>query len=114
MRAQSAPEERGAGRRKFWRHGTALLPFSLALALLLWYLIARFAEVPAFILPTPDLVLFRFIETIQDGSLASHTLVTLQEVLAGLAIVIGILAFIYGTQTILAFQPPATISASIP
>jgi succinate dehydrogenase hydrophobic anchor subunit len=29
-----------------------------------------------------------------------------QRVLAGLAVVIGIGAFIYGTQTIMAFQPP--------
>jgi NitT/TauT family transport system permease protein len=86
LSAQSAPEERGAARRKFWRHGTALLPFSLAFAVLLWYLFARFADIPAFILPTPDLVLFRFLETLQDGSLVGHTLVTLQEVLAGLAI----------------------------
>ncbi len=33
---------------------------------------------------------------------------TYKRVLAGLAIVIGVGAFIYGTQTILAFQPPVT------
>jgi succinate dehydrogenase hydrophobic anchor subunit len=31
---------------------------------------------------------------------------TYRRALAGLAIVIGVGAFIYGTQTILAFQPP--------
>lgn len=30
-----------------------------------------------------------------------------KRALAGLAIVIGVVAFLYGTQTILAFQPPA-------
>lgn len=36
------------------------------------------------------------------------------RVLAGLAIVIGFLAFIYGTQTILAFQAPVTVNALVP
>ncbi len=37
-----------------------------------------------------------------------------QRVLAGLAIVIGIGAFIYGTMTILAFQAPEAITALRP
>ena len=37
-----------------------------------------------------------------------------QRVLAGAAIVIGVLALIYGTQTILAFQRPVTASAFVP
>ncbi|MGD2078336.1 MAG: hypothetical protein PVH18_08135 [Chloroflexota bacterium] len=37
-----------------------------------------------------------------------------KRVLAGLAIVIGIAAFIYGTVTILAFEAPAAVSAAIP
>jgi succinate dehydrogenase hydrophobic anchor subunit len=37
-----------------------------------------------------------------------------KRVLAGLAIVIGIGAFIYGAVTILAFKAPAAVSASIP
>ena len=36
---------------------------------------------------------------------------TQKRVLAGLAIVIGIVAFIYGTMTVLAFQPPEVVSA---
>ena len=36
---------------------------------------------------------------------------TQKRVLAGLAIVIGIIAFIYGTLTVLAFQPPEVVSA---
>jgi len=34
-----------------------------------------------------------------------------KRVLAGLAIAIGIIAFIYGTMTVLAFQPPEIVSA---
>ena len=34
-----------------------------------------------------------------------------KRVLAGLAIAIGIIAFIYGTMTVLAFQPPEVVSA---
>jgi len=37
-----------------------------------------------------------------------------KRALAGSAIVIGIVAFIYGTVTILAFEAPATASALIP
>ena len=38
---------------------------------------------------------------------------TYKRVLAGVAIVIGIVAFIYGTMTVLAFQPPETVTAFI-
>ena len=34
---------------------------------------------------------------------------TYKRVLAGVAIVIGIIAFIYGTMTVLAFQPPEAV-----
>lgn len=37
-----------------------------------------------------------------------------QRALAGLAIVIGIIAFVYGTQTILAFQAPASVTVLVP
>ncbi len=37
-----------------------------------------------------------------------------QRVLAGLAVVIGVLAFIYGTMTILAFQAPEAITVLAP
>jgi succinate dehydrogenase hydrophobic anchor subunit len=38
---------------------------------------------------------------------------TYKRVLAGVAIVIGIVAFIYGAMTVLAFQPPETATALI-
>lgn len=37
-----------------------------------------------------------------------------RRVLAGLAVIIGIAAFIYGAMTILAFEAPAVIHAAIP
>jgi NitT/TauT family transport system permease protein len=64
--------------------GMTLLPFSLALAVFLWYLIVWIGDLRAFILPTPDLVWMRFLRTLEDGSLARHFLTTLGEVLSGL------------------------------
>jgi succinate dehydrogenase hydrophobic anchor subunit len=37
-----------------------------------------------------------------------------KRALAGAAIIIGIVAFIYGTMTVLAFEAPAAASAAIP
>jgi NitT/TauT family transport system permease protein len=77
------------------KRGVALLPFSLALAVLLWYLIVWMGDLRPFILPTPDLVWTRFLRTLQDGSLPRHFLITLGEVLAGLVIG-GVLATALG------------------
>lgn len=63
-----------------------LVPLSLVLALLLWSLVARLGDFPAFILPGPGLVWARLLQALADGSLIRHTWVTLQEVLAGLAL----------------------------
>lgn len=70
--------------------GLVLLPFSLALALLVWHLVARIGGFPAFILPTPGLVWQRLLAALGDGTLFRHTLVTLQEVLAGLVSGVGV------------------------
>ena len=64
----------------------AWLPFSLALAVFLWYVIVWAGDLRAFILPPPHLVWSRFIRALTSGSLPKHTLVTLGEVLAGLAL----------------------------
>ena len=58
--------------------------------LLVWQLVALFAGLPAFILPTPEQVGYRFIQAITDGSLISNTAVTLVEVLAGLALGVSV------------------------
>jgi len=57
---------------------------SLAAALLGWWLVSRFAGLPAFILPAPEQVAVRFWKALMDGSLLVHTAATLAEVLLGL------------------------------
>ncbi|MBE0409757.1 MAG: ABC transporter permease, partial [Anaerolineales bacterium] len=76
--------------RKARRHGLILLPFSLGLGVILWHLIARAGDFPAFILPTPDLVWKRFVLSISDGSLPRHFTATLSEVVAGLMLGISV------------------------
>lgn len=63
-----------------------LLPVTISLAFLLWLMIDSIWQLPAFILPSPVQVWLRFLAASRDGSLARHSLVTLKEVLAGLAV----------------------------
>jgi len=63
-----------------------LAPILLILTVLLWELVVRLGSYPAFILPVPGLVWARFWQALGDGSLARHVLVTLQEVLGGMAL----------------------------
>ena len=72
------------------QRGLALLPFTLALFIFLWYALVWAGDLRAFILPTPDLVLSRFIQAAGDGSLLRHTLVTLGEVLGGLVLGVSV------------------------
>jgi len=60
------------------------IPASLILSLLIWQIVIEITEFPAFILPSPRLVVNRFMIAIQDGSLLRNTSVTLREVLLGL------------------------------
>jgi len=62
---------------------------SLALAILFWELEARYGGHPVFILPGPGLVLSRLLQSLRDGTLLRHTLVTLGEVTAGLTLGVG-------------------------
>jgi NitT/TauT family transport system permease protein len=57
---------------------------SVTAFLLAWHLAARFGGLPAFILPSPAAVWTRLLRALADGSLLSHSLVTLTEVLTGL------------------------------
>jgi NitT/TauT family transport system permease protein len=66
--------------------GLALLPFTLALTIFVWYLIVWIGDLKPFILPTPDLVWQRFLRSVANGSLGRHFLYTLWEVLAGLVL----------------------------
>jgi NitT/TauT family transport system permease protein len=64
----------------------AYLAVSLAAGILLWGLLTRILQLPAFILPSPSSVWQRFLQSLGDGQLMRHTLATLYEVLAGLVI----------------------------
>ncbi len=66
-----------------------LISSSLLLALLGWHLLATLGGLPAFMLPGPLQVAERFGRALQDGTLLRHTLVTLAEVLLGLAAGVG-------------------------
>lgn len=58
---------------------------SLVVGVVVWGILARTSELPAFILPTPARVAERFWQTLMNGSLMRHTGVTLLEVLLGLS-----------------------------
>lgn len=68
------------------RSGIYLGLISLAVTLVAWEMAARYAGLPAFILPSPGLVWTRFVLSMQDGSLLRHTAVTLVEILIGLTL----------------------------
>lgn len=80
LRGQEAPLLR------LRRSGVYLGLVSLAAALLIWWLAARYSDLPAFMLPSPGQVGARWMALIQDGSLVRHTAVTLLEILTGLAV----------------------------
>jgi NitT/TauT family transport system permease protein len=65
--------------------GWVWLLFTLTLAVFLWYALIWLGDLRAFILPPPTLVWARLVESLISGSLVHHTLVTLGEVLLGLA-----------------------------
>ena len=75
---------------KLRRQQIFLLALSLVLMIAFWELITRFSNFPAFILPTPELVLLRFGKALGDKSLFLHSTITLGEVLAGLFLGVGI------------------------
>ncbi len=62
------------------------LVVSLAMGILAWQLLTLVLDLPVFILPGPGLVWRRFLQSLADGQLFQHTLVTLYEILAGLLI----------------------------
>ena len=74
----------GARRKKLRNAAWTLL--SLLAAILLWDLLVRWADYPAFILPSPGRVAQRFLTALRDGSLLRHVAVTLKEVFLGLAL----------------------------
>lgn len=75
-----------------WHRKTGIwtLPSTVVLGLLVWGAVSQWAELPAFILPSPVMVGNRFLQLLGDGSLVRHTWATLSEVMGGL--VLGVLA----------------------
>lgn len=67
---------------------------SLFAGLLAWWLAARTAGLPAFILPSPEAVWSRFVTAVGDGTLAFHTWATLAEILLGLIVGVGLATLI--------------------
>ncbi len=63
---------------------------SILSGLLIWWLVAKTANLPAFILPSPGGVWQRFVTSVADGSLLLNTAVTLSEVLLGLLFGVGL------------------------
>ena len=61
-----------------------MLPAVFALAL--WHLLSRWSGLPPFLLPGPMDVAAVLVRAFADGSLQRHAAVTLQEVIAGLAL----------------------------
>ena len=74
--------------RRWLRAG--LIPLSIIIAILAWWLLARLSGLPPFMLPSPALVLDRFWQVLQDGTLLRNTWVTLYEVLIGMTV--GVIA----------------------
>lgn len=67
---------------------------SLFVGLIAWWLVARLAGLPAFILPSPANVWQRFLAALMDGTLAANAATTLLEVLLGLCVGVGLATFI--------------------
>jgi len=68
------------------KHKLGSWPYLLAVPafILVWEVLVRTLNLPAFILPAPQQVGQRFLDALQDGSLVRHTIITLLEVLSGL------------------------------
>lgn len=72
------------------RRLSPLLPLlAIGIAIVVWEAVARGSGLPAFILPPPSAIAGRLSRSLTDGSLMRHTLVTLSEVLVGLALGVG-------------------------
>jgi NitT/TauT family transport system permease protein len=73
-----------------FRQRALLVPISILLSIAIWEFVARLGNFPAFILPPPALVWQRFWAVLGDGSLLRNSLVTLGEVLAGMALGVSV------------------------
>jgi NitT/TauT family transport system permease protein len=67
-----------------------LIILSIIIMVLIWQLVAWYSGLPSFILPSPGQVATRFAQAVVDGSLIRNTIVTLEEVLVGLALGVSV------------------------
>lgn len=72
--------------RSLRRQQLFIIPASTLIFILVWEAAHRYSGLPEFILPGPGQVWARFLNSLADGSLLRHSLYTLAEVLAGLAV----------------------------
>jgi NitT/TauT family transport system permease protein len=74
--------------RVIWKQGlpTWAVPATIFITVVLWEVVSRVSDLPAFILPSPLAVGDRFLRALSDGSLQRHTGATFSEVLGGLAL----------------------------
>lgn len=101
------------------RLGRWLPGVSLLVGLAAWEWVARASGLPQFILPPPSAVAARLGRAVLDGSLLAHTLATLSEVLAGLALgvsVASVLGYALAKSTALEriLSPYVVASQAIP
>ncbi len=96
-----------------------LVPVVLVAGLILWDLLVRWREYPAFILPRPAVVMAKFQIVLTDGTLWRHTSVTLVEI--GLGLLLGlssalVLGYILGKNRLVdrLLAPYIVASQSIP
>lgn len=84
LKKASAP----ASRQVRWSRWLPIVVFVAFLGA--WELAVRFADYPAYILPTPGQVARKFVLVLLDGTLLYHTGVTLLEVLGGLVLGVSV------------------------
>ena len=69
---------------KLVKYNGWLVCFSLLIALGIWSAVIHWGNLPAFVLPSPQAVWQKLLQTLVDGTLLKNALVTLSEVLLGL------------------------------
>jgi NitT/TauT family transport system permease protein len=101
------------------KYGGWLMPISVTLAVILWWIVSRWSELPAFILPPPMVVIRRLFLVLGDGSLLWHASYTLLEVALGLisgALLATILGYLLAKSSTLErlLSPYLVASQAIP
>ncbi len=62
----------------------AIIPLSIIIAVIIWDVVGKTSQIPAFILPPPWMVWDKFTEVLGDGSLLHHLSFTISEIMLGL------------------------------